>query len=153
MLEVKKENRSGLCLSMGSATALGFGTRSKHDQDYCKPLLEFLSSLGSDKVILVAHSIGGVSAELPADIFPHKVAVVVFLTAFMPNTINPPAYVLQKKHSTRGPEDYKRWMNRNFPVKEVMEVKDADHMAMFSQPQELCSLLLEVEDKYTYTKL
>ena len=65
-------------------------------KDYCKPLLEFLSSLGSDKVILVAHSMGGVSAALPADIFPHKVAVVVFLTAFMPNTINPPAYVLQK---------------------------------------------------------
>lgn len=46
------------------------------------------------------------------------------------------------------PEDYQRWMISNFPVKEVMEIKDADHMAMFSKPKELCALLLEIADKY-----
>ncbi|XP_020884523.1 methylesterase 4 isoform X2 [Arabidopsis lyrata subsp. lyrata] len=67
-------------------------------KDYCKPLLEFLSSFGSDddKVILVAHSMGGIPAALAADIFPYKIASVVFLTAFMPDTRNPPAYVYQK---------------------------------------------------------
>ena len=46
------------------------------------------------------------------------------------------------------PEDYQRWMISNFPVKEVMEIKDADHMAMFSKPHEVCALLLEIACKY-----
>ncbi|CAH8263249.1 unnamed protein product [Arabidopsis lyrata] len=46
------------------------------------------------------------------------------------------------------PEDYQRSMINNFPVKEVMEIKDADHMPMFSKPQELCALLLEIANKY-----
>ena len=45
-------------------------------------------------------------------------------------------------------EDYQRWMIRNFQPKEVMEIKDADHMAMFSKPQELCARLLEIACKY-----
>ncbi|CAH8389604.1 unnamed protein product [Eruca vesicaria subsp. sativa] len=45
-------------------------------------------------------------------------------------------------------EDYQRWMINNYPVKEVLEIKDADHMAMFSKPQELSALLLEIADKY-----
>lgn len=45
-------------------------------------------------------------------------------------------------------EDYQRWMIRNFPPKDVMEIEDADHMAVFSKPQELCSLLLEIADRY-----
>ncbi|KAJ4872254.1 Methylesterase 4 [Raphanus sativus] len=67
-------------------------------EDYCKPLLEFLSSLCSDeeKVILVAHSMGGICAALAADIFPCKIAAIVFLTGFMPDTRNPPAYVYEK---------------------------------------------------------
>ncbi|CAF2278219.1 methylesterase 4 isoform X2 [Brassica rapa] len=205
-------------------------------KDYCKPLLEFLNSLCSDdeKVILIAHSMGGICAALAADIFPCKIAVIVFMTAFMPDTRNPPSYVYQKLITsfaqedwldtvfgtygkpdhplefalfgpnfmatnlyqlsppedlelakmlvrvnpivtdnlagTRSfsedrygsvtrifivcgedlaiPEDYQRWMISNFPVKEVMEIKDADHMAMFSKPQELCALLLEAADKY-----
>uniref|UniRef100_A0A1J3CJK0 Methylesterase 4 n=2 Tax=Noccaea caerulescens TaxID=107243 RepID=A0A1J3CJK0_NOCCA len=205
-------------------------------KDYCKPLLDFLSSLCSDdeKVILVAHSMGGISAALAADIFPWKIAAIVFLTAFMPDTRNPPSYVFEKWYSSIPPEvwldtvfgrygepdcplefallgpkflanyayqlspvqdlvlakmlmrvnpmvtnnlagtrsfseegygsvkriyiicgqdlvaseDYQRWMIRNFPPKDVMEIEDADHMAMFSKPQELCALLLEVADKY-----
>ncbi|KAJ4906072.1 Methylesterase 4 [Raphanus sativus] len=205
-------------------------------EDYCKPLLEFLSSLCSDeeKVILVAHSMGGISAALAADIFPCKVAAIVFLTSFMPDTRNPPAYVYEKflrsipreelldtvlgkygkpdcpldfglmgpkflakklyqlsprkdlelaKTLVRAnplvtnnlagtksfseerygsviriyiicgednaiPEDYQRWMISNFPVNEVMEIKDADHMAMFSKTQELCARLLGIADKY-----
>lgn len=67
-------------------------------QDYSKPLLEFLSSLGSDeeKVIIVAHSMGGIPAALAADIFPHKIAAIVFLASSMPDTKNPPAYVFEK---------------------------------------------------------
>ncbi|KAJ4872255.1 Methylesterase 4 [Raphanus sativus] len=205
-------------------------------EDYCKPLLEFLSSLCSDeeKVILVAHSMGGICAALAADIFPCKIAAIVFLTGFMPDTRNPPAYVYEKflrsipreewldtvlgkygkpdcplDFALLGPKflakkvyqlsprkdlvlatmlvranpvvtnnlagtksfseerygsvtriyiicgednmipgDYQRWMISNFPVKEVMEIKDADHMVMFSKTQELCARLLGIADKY-----
>ncbi|CAD5319308.1 unnamed protein product [Arabidopsis thaliana] len=66
--------------------------------DYSKPLLNFMSSLGSDddKVILVAHSMGGIPAALAADIFSCKISAVVFLAAFMPDTRNSPAYVFEK---------------------------------------------------------
>uniref|UniRef100_M4ETM7 AB hydrolase-1 domain-containing protein n=1 Tax=Brassica campestris TaxID=3711 RepID=M4ETM7_BRACM len=39
----------------------------------------------SDKVILVAHSMGGISAAFAGDIFPHTIAAFVYLTAFMPD--------------------------------------------------------------------
>ncbi|KFK32712.1 hypothetical protein AALP_AA6G278800 [Arabis alpina] len=176
---------------------------------------------------------GGIPAAFAADIFPRKIAAIAFLTAFMPDTRNPPAYVLEKlsrstsqeewldtvfgtygrpdcplefalagpksmaKNSyqlsppedlelakmlvrvnpivtnnlagtrsfseerygsvtriyivcgedARIPEEYQRWMISNFPVNEVMEIKEADHMAMFSKPQELCARLLEVAVK------
>lgn len=46
------------------------------------------------------------------------------------------------------PEEYQRLIINNFPPKEVLKIKDADHMPMFSKPQELCALLLEIADKY-----
>ncbi|KAL0733770.1 hypothetical protein Bca4012_009980 [Brassica carinata] len=224
-------------------------------KDYARPLLDTLSSV-EDKVILVAHSMGRIPISLAADIFPRKIAAIVFLTAFMPDTSNTPSYVYEKlirsvlqedwldtvfgtygkpdlplewlfldqtlwprttyisslrqkydlklsrnlyfqssvdcccgmlgsyigeyygegkplsyrlsgrdkKLSEEGygsvtriiyilcgkdlavPEDYQRWMINNFPVNEVMEIKDAYHMAMFSKPRELCALLLEISD-------
>ncbi|KAL0733771.1 hypothetical protein Bca4012_009981 [Brassica carinata] len=192
-------------------------------KDYARPLLDTLSSV-EDKVILVAHSMGGIPISLAADIFPRKIAAIVFLTAFMPDTSNTPSYVYEKLirsvlqedwldtvFGTYGkpnrplewlfldqtlwprttyisslrqkydlklsrnlyfqssvdcccgmlgsyigeyyedlavPEDYQRWMINNFTVNEVMEIKEADHMAMFSKPLELCALLLEIADKY-----
>ncbi|KAJ4965403.1 hypothetical protein NE237_017252 [Protea cynaroides] len=46
-------------------------------------------------------------------------------------------------------EEYQRWMIENYPVKEVMEIEGADHMAMLSKPNELCSCLLDIANKYT----
>ncbi|XP_021273649.1 salicylic acid-binding protein 2-like [Herrania umbratica] len=46
------------------------------------------------------------------------------------------------------PEKFQRWMIENFEVNDVMEIKDADHMAMFSKPQELCDSLSEIAQKY-----
>ncbi|KAJ8770728.1 hypothetical protein K2173_021375 [Erythroxylum novogranatense] len=40
-------------------------------------------------------------------------------------------------------------MVENNPPDEVMVVSGADHMAMLSKPQELCSCLLEIADKYS----
>lgn len=44
--------------------------------------------------------------------------------------------------------DFQRWMIENNPVKEVMEIKGADHMAMLSKPKELCQCIASIVDKY-----
>ncbi|XVF61888.1 hypothetical protein PTKIN_Ptkin08bG0170600 [Pterospermum kingtungense] len=46
------------------------------------------------------------------------------------------------------PETFQRWMIENFEVNDVMEIKDADHMAMFSKPQELFNCLSDIAKKY-----
>ncbi|CAN6803075.1 unnamed protein product [Brassica oleracea] len=250
-------------------------------EDYCKPLLDVLSSADEEKVVLVAHSMGGISAAFAADIFPHKISAIVFVTSFMPDTTNPPAYVFKNvilvAHSMGGipaalaadifpcntaaivfltssmpdtknppayvfekliasippeefldtvfgtygtcdrplqtilfgpkflaekfyqlspvedlelakllvrvnplvtnnlagtrrfseegygsipriyiiceedniiPKEYQRWIIRNIQPKEVIKIKDADHMPMISKPQELCACFLKIADMY-----
>ncbi|KAG2724580.1 hypothetical protein I3760_01G024600 [Carya illinoinensis] len=46
-------------------------------------------------------------------------------------------------------EDFQRWMIENNPAPEVKVIAGSDHMVMFSQPKELCSLLLEIAEKYS----
>lgn len=92
---------AGHCVTAVDLAASGINmTRLDEIQtlmDYSKPLLDILSSLCSDedKVILVAHSMGGIPVALAADIFPRKISAIVFVTSFMPDTRNPPAYVLE----------------------------------------------------------
>ncbi|CAK8539792.1 unnamed protein product [Lathyrus sativus] len=65
--------------------------------DYSKPLLEFLASLDpNEKVILVGHSFGGMSTALAMEKFPEKIAVGIFIAAFIPDTIHQPSYVIQE---------------------------------------------------------
>lgn len=65
--------------------------------DYSEPLLELMANLGSEeRVVLVGHSLGGLSLAVAMDKFPNKVALAVFLTAFMPDTLNKPSYVLHQ---------------------------------------------------------
>ena len=46
-------------------------------------------------------------------------------------------------------KEFQQWLiENNGGVKEVMTIKGADHMAMFSNPQELCTCLLKVAHKY-----
>ncbi|XWS29366.1 hypothetical protein CRYUN_Cryun24cG0023300 [Craigia yunnanensis] len=45
-------------------------------------------------------------------------------------------------------EEFQRWMIQNNPPKDVLEIKSADHMPMFSKTQELCDSLLEIANKY-----
>ncbi|CAH8364147.1 unnamed protein product [Eruca vesicaria subsp. sativa] len=185
---------AGHCVTAVDLAALGINmTRLEEIQtlmDYSKSLLDILTLLGSEeeKLILVAHSIGGICAALAADIFPRKISAIVFVTSFMPDIRNPPAYVLEndfvltrmlvwvnpvvtnnlagtKSFSEERygsvtriyiicgednliPKDYQHWMISNFLVQEVMEIKDADHMVMFSKPQEINSLLLGIAEKY-----
>ncbi|KAF8051834.1 hypothetical protein N665_1662s0007 [Sinapis alba] len=229
----------GHCVSAIDLAASGVNTTRVEEiqtlKDYSKPLLEMMCSLAYDeKVILVAHSMGGIPAALAADIFPCKTAAIVFLTSSMPDTKNPPAYVFEKlvasippeefldtvfgsygtcdrpiqtilfgpkflaekfyqlspledlklakmlvrvnplvtnnlagtrSFSEEGygsvtriyiiceediiiPKEYQHWIISNFPPKEVIKIKDADHMPMNSKPLELCAHLLEIADKY-----
>jgi pimeloyl-ACP methyl ester carboxylesterase len=65
--------------------------------EYTEPLLEFLASLQpKEKVILVGHSLGGLSLALAMEKFPEKIAVAVFLSAFMPDTTHKPSFVLDQ---------------------------------------------------------
>lgn len=204
--------------------------------EYSQPLLEMMAALPpNEKVILVGHSLGGLNLAVAMEKFPEKVSVAVFLTAFMPDTLHRPSYVLDqyvertpndawldtqfspygssekpqnsmffgpefistklyqlspiedlelifalarpaslfledlaelKKFSNEGygsvtsvfircdkdegiRKEFQQWMIENSGgVKEVMNIKDADHMAMFSKPEELCACLLEVAHKY-----
>ena len=68
--------------------------------DYYEPLIEFMTSLVTgEKVILVAHSLGGVSVSVAMERFPQKISVGVFVAALMPGPdLNLPT-VLQEVHS------------------------------------------------------
>lgn len=53
--------------------------------EYNEPLMEFLRSLPQEeRVILVGHSLGGICISMAMQMFPHKIAVAVFVTATMP---------------------------------------------------------------------
>ncbi|XP_039003752.1 salicylic acid-binding protein 2-like [Hibiscus syriacus] len=45
-------------------------------------------------------------------------------------------------------EEYHRWMIENNPPDEVRSISDSYHTVMFSKPDELCSCLQEIADKY-----
>ncbi|RWW62512.1 hypothetical protein BHE74_00030354 [Ensete ventricosum] len=65
--------------------------------DYSQPLLDILACVPpGERVILVGHSLGGLNIALAMDRFPEKIAAAVFVTAFMPDSVNPPSYVLDK---------------------------------------------------------
>ncbi|KAJ4714965.1 Salicylic acid-binding protein 2 [Melia azedarach] len=66
-------------------------------QDYAEPLLEIMASLPPNKkVILVGHSLGGLSLALAMEKFPEKVLVAVFITAFMPDTRHHSSYIFDQ---------------------------------------------------------
>ncbi|XP_012079567.1 methylesterase 10 [Jatropha curcas] len=65
--------------------------------DYIQPLFEFMASLPQEeKVILVGHSYGGLALSLAMENFPEKILVAVFVTAYLPNSIDPPATLVQE---------------------------------------------------------
>lgn len=222
--------------------ASGINTKKIEDvhkfHEYSEPLMDVLASLSAEeKVILVGHSLGGVTLALAADKFPHKISVAIFLTAFMPDTRHHPSFVLEQfcesmgrgggdnwldtqfsacdasnpshismffghnflaiklyqlcppedlelakmllrpgsmfiddlskasKFSNEGygsvkrvyvvceedvgiPKQFQHWMIQNYPVNEVMEIKGGDHMAMFSEPRQLCDCLSQISLKY-----
>ncbi|XP_057421282.1 methylesterase 1-like isoform X2 [Lotus japonicus] len=71
---------------------------------YSEPLIQFMASIPpNEKVVLVGHSLGGLNIAFAMDKFPEKVAVGVFLTAFLPDIEHKPIYVMDKPY--RGLRD------------------------------------------------
>lgn len=66
--------------------------------EYSEPLLKTMSSCvgQNEKVILVGHSFGGMSLAMAMEKFPDKIEASVFLTAFAPDTLHKPSYVLHQ---------------------------------------------------------
>ncbi|CAL9754793.1 unnamed protein product [Musa acuminata subsp. burmannicoides] len=65
--------------------------------DYTQPLLDVVASLPpGERVVIVGHSLGGMNIALAMDRFPEKIAAAVFVAAFMPDSVNPPSYLLDK---------------------------------------------------------
>ncbi|XP_021740035.1 methylesterase 3-like [Chenopodium quinoa] len=66
-------------------------------RDYTEPLIQLMTSIPDDeKVVLVGHSLGGLSIALVTEMFPQKIDVVVFLTAFMPDTRHTPSFIFDQ---------------------------------------------------------
>ncbi|XP_061363420.1 salicylic acid-binding protein 2-like isoform X3 [Gastrolobium bilobum] len=94
------------------------GTNMKKIEDvdtfsqYSEPLLQLLATIPpNEKVVLVGHSLGGPNIALAMDIFPQKVAVGVFLAAFVPDLEHKPSYVIEKYiESTPATE----WLDTEF---------------------------------------
>ncbi|RVX23967.1 methyl jasmonate esterase 1 [Vitis vinifera] len=70
--------------------------------DYHEPLMKFMTSLvAGEKVILVAHSLGGVSVSVAMERFPQKISVAVFVSAYMPGPDFNLSTVYQELHQRR----------------------------------------------------
>ncbi|KAJ4964002.1 hypothetical protein NE237_023941 [Protea cynaroides] len=181
--------------------------------DYFQPLMEVMDSLPpDDKVIVVGHSMGGLSVAAAMESFPHKISAAVFASALMPGPNTVPAESNDTpKVVSFGPEELatelyplsppkaltlaellvrptimysatdllkkmalttekygsisrvfivlhedkvikeaeQRQMIEINPVKEVMEIKDSDHMVMLCKPLELMTCILDVAERYS----
>ncbi|KAK7350489.1 hypothetical protein VNO77_09179 [Canavalia gladiata] len=69
---------------------VGSGINPKQVQDihsisqYYEPLMKFMGSIPpKEKVILVGHSLGGISISVAMERFPQKISVAIFVTAFV----------------------------------------------------------------------
>ncbi|XP_047964148.1 salicylic acid-binding protein 2-like [Salvia hispanica] len=55
--------------------------------EYSQPLLELMAALpAAEKVVLVGHSLGGMNISLAMEMYPHKIAVAVFIAAYLPGS-------------------------------------------------------------------
>ncbi|XP_058766174.1 salicylic acid-binding protein 2-like [Vicia villosa] len=92
---------SGHLVTVIDLAASGINSKKIEDVDtvleYSEPLLELMATIPhNEKVILVGHSLGGVNIALAMEQFPEKIAVAVFLTAFVPDIQHKPSYVMEK---------------------------------------------------------
>ncbi|XP_065036826.1 salicylic acid-binding protein 2-like [Musa acuminata AAA Group] len=113
--------------------------------DYTQPLLDLVASLPpGERVVLVGHSLGGMNIALAMDRFPEKIAAAVFVTAFMPDSVNPPSYVLDK---LKREKTMSYWLDTQFglvigdrergPTSMLFGPKFLSKLYKFSPPEDL----------------
>lgn len=72
---------------------------------HVQPLMDLIEALPQQqKVVLVGHSYGGLTISLAMEKFPHRILVAVFITAYMPHFLYPPATLLQKLFNSLSAE-------------------------------------------------
>ncbi|CAL1408783.1 unnamed protein product [Linum trigynum] len=110
-------------------------------RDYTQPLLDALS-LVDEKVIVVGHSLGGLNCALAMEIFPEKIAAAVFLSAFMPDTLHPPSFVIDQCFA-RAPLG--AWLDTEFAP--TNSSSQSDFLTILFGPEFLCSRLYNLCSK------
>lgn len=107
---------AGHVVTVIDLSASGTNLKKLEDVDtiseYSETLLKLMATIPqNEKVILVGHSLGGLSIALAMEQFPEKVAVGVFLTAFLPDIEHKASYVMEKYiESTPAAE----WLDTEF---------------------------------------
>ena len=81
--KLKSEGHNVTTLDMA---ACGVNPKQRQEvhsvSEYNEPLMTFMASLPpEEKVILVGHSLGGLSASIAMENYPEKISVAVFITA------------------------------------------------------------------------
>nr|XP_043638722.1 methylesterase 1-like [Erigeron canadensis] len=112
------------------------GTNTKEIQevitfaDYTAPLLEFMAALPpEEQVVLVGHSVGGLSIALAMQTFPTKISLAIFVTALMPDTTNRPSYVFDQWNASIPPAD---WLDTTF-TPYTNDAGQSDIMMLFGE--------------------
>ncbi|XP_071702503.1 salicylic acid-binding protein 2-like isoform X1 [Rutidosis leptorrhynchoides] len=107
--------------------------------EYTKPLLDLMATISpGEKVVLVGHSLGGINIALAMDMFPEKVSVGVFLSAFMPDSVNRPSYVLNQ-YNERTPAE--AWLDTQFLP---YNTQNESEVSMFFRPKFISSKLYQL---------
>ncbi|KAL4577387.1 hypothetical protein LXL04_013496 [Taraxacum kok-saghyz] len=76
--------------------------------DYVQPLIQFLESLSSDeKLVLVGHSFAGLVISVAMERFSQLISVTIFISAYMPNCIDPPSLQMNQYFKNLKPANYK----------------------------------------------
>lgn len=82
--------------------------------DYSQPLADLMAAIPDDqRVIIVGHSLGGMNLAVVMELFPKKIEVAVFMAAFMPDSLNHPAFVFDQ-FVARMPKGGDYWLDTEF---------------------------------------
>ncbi|XP_020235830.2 methylesterase 3 [Cajanus cajan] len=101
--------------------ASGINPRKMEDVDsvakYHEPLITFMASLPpNEKVILVGHSLGGLSVSIAMEEYPQKISVAVFITATVVSrnlTFTAFSQEIRRRCGRRSEKDYFIWDGPN----------------------------------------
>ncbi|GMH14763.1 hypothetical protein Nepgr_016604 [Nepenthes gracilis] len=108
--------RAGHRVTAVDLAASGVNMKTIHElqtlRDYTEPLLQLMETVPpEEKVVVVGHSLGGLSLALAMEKFPQRIEAAIFLSAFMPDTVHQPSYVLEQ-FSSEMAEGY--WLDTQF---------------------------------------